>query len=170
MVVLPQTRSSSFHGVENSSHLDGRKLSKNIRTYGWVVLPQTRPSFFHGVEEPNRLDVMQPCKNIQVCVWAALPNITCHGQGHFAALKNHFVLMLCRLSTTFNGTDGRAAPNTVQGVSRCWRRFLSEWDEVFQKPSNLWLGRASPNTAQFCSRSWKTISSGCYAAKKTSQV
>ena len=81
MVVLPQTQSRSFHGVEKPFHLDGMKLFKNIRTrsrsfhgvddffyldgmkcfknvrtYSWVVLPQTRPSFFHGVEEPFRLD------------------------------------------------------------------------------------------------------------------
>ena len=101
MVVFPQTRSEAFHGVEDSFYLDGTKLFKNLRTYGWAVLPQTRPSSFHGVEEHFRLDVLQPCKNIQVYGWAALPNIPCHGPAHFATLKNHFVLMLCRLSTTF---------------------------------------------------------------------
>ena len=30
LVVLPQTRSKAFHGVEDSSHLDGLKLLKNI--------------------------------------------------------------------------------------------------------------------------------------------
>ena len=63
LVVLPQTRSSSFHGVKHFSRLDGMKLFKNIRFNGWAVLPQTRPSSFHGVEEPFRLDVMQPFKN-----------------------------------------------------------------------------------------------------------
>ena len=92
MVVLPQTRSRSFHGVEKVFRLDGMKLFKNIRTYGWVVLPQTRPSFFHDVEEPFRLDVMQPIKNIQAHGWAALPNIPCHGPAQLTALKNHFVM------------------------------------------------------------------------------
>ena len=46
LVVLRQTRHSSFHGVEEPSHLDGTKLFKNIRTNGWAVLRQTRPSFF----------------------------------------------------------------------------------------------------------------------------
>ena len=92
LVVLPQTRSSPFHGVEDFSHLDCMKLFKNIRTYGWAVLLQTRPSSFHGVEKLFRLDVMQPIKHIQVDGWAALPNIPCHGPAHFAALKNRFVL------------------------------------------------------------------------------
>ena len=201
LVVLPQTRSRAFHGVEDFFYLDGRKLFNNIRIYGWAVLPQTRPSSlhgveglfrlmlcsqlntfnlmagprspsspvtaqlilqrwrlfsfwccadfqqrlnermvvlpqtqpscfhgveifffwmvwsvsktfertagpcspkhspvpFHGVKEPFRLHVLPPFKNIQIHGWAALPNIPCHGSAHFAALKNHFVLMLCRL-------------------------------------------------------------------------
>ena len=131
LVVLPQTRSSPFHGVENFSHLDGMKLFKNVRTYGWYVLPQTRPSSFHGVEELFRLDVMLPIKHNQVDGWVALPNIPCHGPAHFAALKNRFVLMLCKHSTTFKRTDDCAPPNTVQGISRCWKTFSSGWYETF---------------------------------------
>ena len=123
MVVLPHTRSTSFHGVKDSSHLDGMKLFKTFRTYGRAVLPQTQPSSFHGVEELFRLDVLQPSKNIQIDGWAALPNIPCHGPVHFAALKNHFVLFLCKLSTTFKWTAGRAPPKTVQLISRCWKLF-----------------------------------------------
>ena len=119
IIVLPQTQSRSFHEVQNSSHLDGMKVFKNSRTYGWAVFPQTRPSSFPNVEKFCRMDVMQPCKNIQVNGWAVFPNISCHGPAHFAALKNRFVLILCRLSTTFKWTDGRAPPNTVQGISRC---------------------------------------------------
>ena len=74
LVVLPQTRSSSLHGVENYFHLDRMKCFKNIRTYGWAVLPQTRPSCFHGVEKPVWLDYNQPCKNIQVDGWARVLN------------------------------------------------------------------------------------------------
>ena len=81
LVVLPWTRSSSFHGVQNISRLDGMKLFKNIQLYGWAVLLQTRPSSIHGVEKSFRL-------------------------------------MLCRLSTTFNWTVGRATPNTIQLISR----------------------------------------------------
>ena len=61
MVVIPQTRSSSFHGIEDFSQLDGLKLFKNIRTYGWAVFPQTRPSSVHGVDELFCLDVLQLC-------------------------------------------------------------------------------------------------------------
>ena len=60
LVVLPQTRSSSIHGVKSTFRLDGMKLSKNIRNFGWVVLPQTRFNFIHSVEKPFRLNVMQP--------------------------------------------------------------------------------------------------------------
>ena len=55
MVVLPQTPSRSFHGVEKVFHVDGMKVFKNVPTYGWAVLPQTRPSSFHGVGKPFRL-------------------------------------------------------------------------------------------------------------------
>ena len=113
MVVLPQTQSRAFHGVEELSHLHGMKRFKNSRTYGWAVLPQTRPSSFHGVEKSFRMGVMQPCKNIHFDCWAALPNIPCHGPANFAVLKNHFVLMLCRHLTTFKRTAGRAPPNTA---------------------------------------------------------
>ena len=119
LVVLPKTRSSSFHGVKQISRLDGMKLCKNIRFYGWAVLPQTRPSSFHNVKKPFCLDVMHTIKTIQVYGWAALPNIPCHGPAHFAALKNLFVVKLCRLSTTFKSTAGRAPPNTIQLISRC---------------------------------------------------
>ena len=107
---------------------------------------------------------MQPFKNIQVDGWAALPNIFCHGPAHFTALNKVFFLMLCRHSTTFKWTAGRAAPNTVQFISRCWVNFLSGWREAFQNHSKLRLGRAPPNTAQFLPRCWRTFSSGCYAA------
>ena len=127
MVVLPQTRSMAFHAVEEPFRLDGMKLFKNIRTYGWAVLPQTRPSSFHGVEKPSCMDVLQPDKNIQVNGWAALPNIPCHGPAHFAASKTDFVLMLCRLSKTFKWMDGRAPPNTVQLITRCWKTFSFGW-------------------------------------------
>ena len=107
---------------------------------------------------------MQPCKNIQVYAWAALTNIPCHGPADFAALKNPFVLVLCRLWITFKWTAVRAPPNTVQLISRCWRLFFSELYEAFQKHSSLRLGRVIPNTAQMFSRCWRTVSSGCYAA------
>ena len=123
MIVLPQTRSSAFHGVEKSFRLDGMKLFNNIRSYGWAVLPQARPSSFNGVEETFRLDVMQPGKTFQVKGWAALPNIPSHGPLRFAALRNRFVLMLCRVSTTFKWTAGHAPTNTVQRISRYWRTF-----------------------------------------------
>ena len=51
LVVLPQTRSSSFHGVKAICRLDGMKLFKYHQIYGWAVLPQTRPSSFHGVKQ-----------------------------------------------------------------------------------------------------------------------
>ena len=267
--VLPQTHSRALHGVEKFFRLDEMKLFKNIRTDGWVVLPQTEPSAVHVVEESICMDNLQPCKNIQVDGWAALPNILCHGRAHFAALKNRFVLKLCRLSTTFKWADGRAppntverisrfwrtfflwmvssfwktfepvagpcspkhgpvlfsvlknffvwmlcshlntfklmagpryptspchgpaffpalksrfvlmlcrhstrfkwtdvraTPNTVQGISRCWRIISFGWNETFQKHSNLWLGCAPPNTAQFCLRCWKIYLYRCSAA------
>ena len=164
MVVLPQTRSSFIHGVEEPFRLDGIRLFKDIEVIGWAVLPSPRPSSFHGVEKPFRLGYMQPFKNIQVYGWAALPNIPCHGQAHFAASKNHFVLMLWRLSTTFKWTDVRAPPNTVLLISRWWKIFSSGWYKAFQKHSKLRLGCAPPNRAKFLSRCWRIYLYGCSAA------
>ena len=64
LVVLPQTRFSSYHGVESTFCPDGSKLFKNIPNLGWVVLPQTRPSSFHGVAKPFCFDVMQPFQKL----------------------------------------------------------------------------------------------------------
>ena len=46
LVVVPQKRSRAFHGVEDFIYLDGTKLFKNARTYGWAVFPQTRLVLF----------------------------------------------------------------------------------------------------------------------------
>ena len=127
LVVLPETRSSSFHGVKAFSRLDEMKVFKIIQSFGLAVLPQTQPSSFHSLEELFRPDVMHPFKTIQVCGWAVLPNIPCHVPAHFPALKNHFVLMLCRLSTTFKWTAGRASQNTIQLISRCQTIFSFGW-------------------------------------------
>ena len=132
LVVLPQTRSSSFHGVKHFSRLDGMKLFKNIRFYGCAVLLQTLPNSIHGVEEPFRLDVMHTFKTIQVYGWAALPNIPCNDPAKIAELNNLFVVMLCRLSTTFKSTAGRASSNTMQLISRCWNIFRLDGRRLFK--------------------------------------
>ena len=132
MVVLPQTHFRSFHGVEDFSHLDGMKLFKNIRTYGWAVFPQNTAQFLSLCWKTFSSDVMQPCKHFPVDGWAALPNIPCHGPAHFAALKNHFFLMLCRLSTTFKWMAGCVPPNTAQLFSRCWKHFFLDGIKRFK--------------------------------------
>ena len=144
LVVLPQTRSSSFHGVKAFSRLDGMKVFRIIQSYGLAVLPQTQPSSFHSLEKLFRPDVMQPFKTIQVCGWAVLPNIPCHVPAHFTALKNHFVWMLCRLSTTFKSTAGRAPPNTIQLISRC-QKFLIWMVGNSSKTFEFMAGPCSPN-------------------------
>ena len=70
--------------------------------------------------------------NHQVYGWAAFPNIPCHGLVHFAALKNRFVLMLCRHSTTFKWTHVRAPPNTVESISRCEEHFRLDEMKLFK--------------------------------------
>ena len=46
LVVLPQTRFSSFHGVEAFVRLDRMKLFKYHQISGWAVLISARPSVF----------------------------------------------------------------------------------------------------------------------------
>ena len=137
LVVLPQTRSSSVYGVKSTFRPVGMKLFKTIQKFGWVVLLQTRSKSLHSVKKLFRLDVTQPIQNFQVDGWAALPDIPCHGPARFTAFNNVFFLMLCRLSTTFKWTAGRAPPNTVQLNSRCWVNFSSGWREAFQKHSKF---------------------------------
>ena len=87
---------------------------------------------------------MQPFRNFQVFGWAALPNIPCHGPAFFVALKNHFVLMLCRYLTTFESTPDRAPPNTVQLISRCRKQFLVWMVWSFSKTFDFMTGPCSP--------------------------
>ena len=70
----PPNTFRSLHGVENSFHLDGMKLSKNIRTYGWAVLPQTRPSSFHGVEEPFHLMLCSQLNTLNLMAGPRFPS------------------------------------------------------------------------------------------------
>ena len=164
LVVLPQTRSSSYNGVESSFRLDGVKLFKNIQILGWVVLPQTRPSSVHGVEKLFRLDVMQSFQSLLSWSLGRAPQHPLSRPSSFRGVKHLFFLMLCRLSTAFKRTAGRAPPNTVQLKSRCWVNSLSGLRETFRKHSTFRLGRAPPNTAQLLSRCWRTFSSESYAA------
>ena len=157
----PKHGRTHFTVLKNFFPHDGIKFLKTFKLVAGSCSPKHGPVFLNGVEVHFRVDVMHPCKNIQVYGWAVLPNIFCHGPAHFAALKTRFVLLLCRHSTTFKKTAGRAPPITVPLISRCWRLYLSGWYETFQKHSNLWLGSAPPNTAQLFSRCWRTISSGC---------
>ena len=99
---------------------------------GWREAFQKHSNFRLGRAPPNTAQFLLRCwrtflikmlcshfKNFQVDGWAALPNIPCHGPAHFTAVNIGIVLMLCKLSTTFKWTAGRAPPNTVQLISRC---------------------------------------------------
>ena len=77
LVLLPQTRCSSFYGVKAFFRLGCMKLFKNVQSYGLAVLLEAQPSPFHDVKTLFRLDVMQPVKNLHVHGWAALPNSPC---------------------------------------------------------------------------------------------
>ena len=129
-----------------------------------VVLPQIRPSSVHGVKGTFCLDVLQPYKNNQVYGWAALPNIHCHGPAYFAALKNRFVLMLCRLSITFKWTAGRVPSNTVERIYVVEEVFRLEGMKLFKNHKTNGWAVLPLNPAQVLSRCWRSFSSGWYAA------
>ena len=164
LVVLPHTRYSSYHGVENIFVWMVWNISKTCKTMAGPCSPKHNPVPFTMLNNFFGWILCSRFKNFQVDGWAALPNIPCHSPAHFAALKKVFVLVLCSLSTAFKWTAGRAPPNTVQLISRCWVNYSPGWHEAFQKHSILKLARAPPNTAQFLSRCWKIFSSGFYAA------
>ena len=133
----PQTRPSSFHSVEEL-FLRCYAAVQKLPSLWLGRVPQcflSRLSSFRSVEKSLCFDVMQTFNNVQMNGWscsskhgralfsAALPNIPIHGPAHFVALKSLFVL--CRLSTTFKSTAGRAPPNTVLLISRCWKHSSS---------------------------------------------
>ena len=187
----PQSRPSSFPGVEDSFRFDVMQIFNSVQMNGWSCSPKHGPAQVTALSQlfvgmvwnisksfetlagscspkhgPYFFTVLQNLfvcmlcshfKNIQVDGWAALPNIPCHGPAHFAALNMNIVLMLCRISTTFKWTAGRGPPNTIELKSRCWVNLLSGWREAFQKQSKFRLGRAPPNTAQFLPRCWRTF-------------
>ena len=107
---------------------------------------------------------MQPFQKHSKWWLGRAPHYFLSRSNSFRGVKLCFLLMLCRLSTTFKSTAARAPPSTVQLKSRCWVNFLSGWREAFQKHCIFRLSRVTRNTAQFRSRCWKTFSSGCYAA------
>ena len=86
LVVLPQTRPSSFHGVEEPFRLDDMHTFKTIQVYGWAASqhPLSRPSSFRGVEKSFRFDVMQIFKNFQINGWSCSPK---HDPVHFTELS-----------------------------------------------------------------------------------
>ena len=71
--VLPQTRCSFFHGVEELFCRNGMKLFKNIGTYGFAVLPQTRPSFVHAVENSMCMVFCRHVKTFKFMAWPRSP-------------------------------------------------------------------------------------------------
>ena len=129
LVVLPQTRSSSIHGVESFFRPDGMKLFKYIQSFGWVVLPKTRSKSIHSVEKIFCRSVMQPFKKFQIGGWTALFNILYHGPAQFTTLNNLFfwcyadiqqpsnerlVVLPKTRSTSYHGVESTFRPNRVK--------------------------------------------------------
>ena len=94
-------------------------ISKTFETLAGSCSPKHCPYLFTVLQNLFVCMLCSHFKNFQVDGWAALPNIPFHGPAHFAALNLNIVLKICRLSTTFKWTAGRAPPNTVQFFSRC---------------------------------------------------
>ena len=164
LVVLPQTRFSSFHGVKAFSRLDDMKLFKYHQNYGWAVLPQTRPSFFHGVKHLFLSGCYAAIQNHSSLWLGRAPQHPLSRPSSFCGVEESFRCDVSQIVNNVQINGRRAPPNTIQLVSRCQTIFSFRWYETFQKHSKSWLGRAPPNTAQFLSRCWRTFSSGCYAA------
>ena len=98
---------------------------------------------------------MQPLKHIQVDGWAALPNIPCYGPGYFAALNNHFVLLIVQTFNNVQMNGWTCSPKPISAHFTVLKNYFVWIVWRFQKHSNPWLGRAPPNTAQLFSRCWK---------------
>ena len=132
-------------------------FSKTFELMAGPCSPKHGPVLFTVWMDIVFMVILQPCKNIQIYGWAALPNIPCHGPAHFPALKNRFVLMLCRHSTTFKRTAGRVPPNTAQLISRCWRTFFIWMVWNFSKTFELMAGPCSPKHGPVLFTVWMDI-------------
>ena len=99
-VVLPQTRTSSFHGVEEIFRMDVMKPFQKHSSWCLGRAPQhplSRPSSFRGVEEFFFV-VVQIFNNVQMNGWSCSPK---HGPAQSTVLSQRFVRMAWSFSKTF---------------------------------------------------------------------
>ena len=164
LVVLPQTRYSSFHGVQQSFRLDGMKFFKNIHFYGWALLPQTQPSFCSRCWKT--FFVWMLCRHLKLFKFMAGPRYPTSPVTAQLILRRWKVISFwCYADCQQRSNEQfvvlpQTRSSSFYGVEN---NFSSWWHETFRKHSIWWLGRAPPNTAQLFSRCWRTFSSGCYA-------
>ena len=142
LVLLPQTRPSSFHGVEELFRLDVMQIFRKVWRWRLGRAPQhplSRPNSFHGVKLCFRFDVMQTFISVK---WTAgrTPPSTVQLKSrcwiNFSSLWREAFQKHSKLRL------GRAPPNTAQFLPRCWKVF-SYIMQPFRKHSSWWLGRAS---------------------------
>ena len=146
MVVLPQTHSRSFHGVEDSSHLDGLKLFKNIRTHGWAVFSQTRPSSFHIVEEYFRLDVMQPCKKYSSLWLGRAPQHPLSRPSSFRGVEKSFRFHVVHIFNNVQMNTWSCFPKHILAHFTVLKTFLIWMVWSYSKTFELMAGPCSPKT------------------------
>ena len=109
-VVLPQTRPSSFHGVEEPFRLDVMQPFQKHSSW-WLGRasqhPLSRPSSFYGGKLGYRFDVMQTFNNVQMNGWSCSPK---HGPAHITVLSQLFLRMAWSFSKTFKSFAESCSP------------------------------------------------------------
>ena len=114
-------------------------LSKTFEIFAGSCSPKHGPLLFTVSQKLFDAMLCSHFKNDQVHGWTTLPNIPCHSPAHFAAL-NIFFLMLCSFWIAFKWAVGRAPPNTVQLISRCWVNFRPDGVKLFKNiPLLSWV-------------------------------
>ena len=110
LVVLPQTRSSSIHGVEEPFRLDVMQPFQKLSSW-WLGRvsqhPLSRPSSFYGGKLGYRFDVMQTFNNVQMNGWSCSPK---HGPAQITVLSQLFVRMAWSFSKTFKSFAESCSP------------------------------------------------------------
>ena len=162
LAVLPQTRPSSIQSVKKLFRLNVTQPHKNIQVYGWAALPNIP---CHGPAHFTRWRTLSPW-SYEDCQQRSNQRLVVLSQtrsSSFHCVENNLLVgMVWNFSETFkivvgpcfpkHSTVGRAPPNTVQLISRCWSICSSGSYAAFQLPSNFRLGRSYFSTTQCFSR------------------
>ena len=155
-IVLFQTWSSSYHGVQELLRLDVMQPFQKHSSW-WLGL------VLRGFEESCRFDDMQTFTKIKVNGWSSCPK---HGPVHITVLNKFFVWMLWKSSKTRKTMTGPCSPKHGPVPITVFRNLFGWMLCNHLKTFKLMAGPRSPTspvTTQLILRCWKIVLFWCNA-------